>query len=57
MRHYERRQLKIRELVENGLIKLKLVKTENNPADIFTKALGRRLFEKHRKTVLNLPTA
>ena len=28
---------------------------EANPADLFTKILGRQVFEKHRKVVLNLP--
>ena len=28
---------------------------ESNPADLFTKILTRQPFEKHRKTVLNLP--
>ena len=54
VRHYERRALKIRELVENGLIKLKQVRTDENPSDIFTKALGKRLFEKYRKVLLNM---
>ena len=31
------------------------VGTEHNPADLFTKILSRQPFEKHRKTVLNLP--
>ena len=25
------------------------------PADLFTKILGRQVFEKHRKVILNLP--
>ena len=28
---------------------------ETNPADMFTKILSRQVFEKHRKTVMNLP--
>ena len=28
---------------------------ELNPADLFTKVLGRQVFERHRRTVLNLP--
>ena len=28
---------------------------DSNPADLFTKILSRQTFEKHRKTVLNLP--
>ena len=29
------------------------VSTELNPADLFTKILGRQVFEKHRAAVLN----
>ena len=54
VRHYERRHLKIRELVEQGLVKVDHVRTDDNVSDIFTKALSRRLFEKHRKTLLNM---
>ena len=55
VRHVERRQLKIRELVERALVTVKSIGTDENVADIFTKALGWRQFDKHRKTLLNLP--
>ena len=54
IRHFERRQLKIRELVERGLVAVANIGTEENVSDIFTKPLGRRRFEKLRKALLNL---
>ena len=54
VRHFERRQLKIRELVERGLINTLRVDTEDNVSDIFTKPLGYRRFEKLRKILLNM---
>ena len=56
VRHFERRQLKVRELVENGVVAIKSIGTDDNVSDIFTKSLGRRRFEKLRKKLLNLPT-
>ena len=35
------------ELVEQGMIKLNFVHTNNNTANIFTKNLGNKLFNKH----------
>ena len=56
VRHYERRVLKVRELLEDAIVAVKPVGTADNASDIFSKALGRRLFEKHRRTLLNIPT-
>ena len=53
-RHFTRRHLKIRELVEDAIVRLRKVHTDDNPSDIFTKALSRPVFEKHRKAVLNM---
>ena len=52
-KHIERRHLKIRELVEELAVKPYYVPTSLNPADILTKALGRRQFDKLRKMILN----
>ena len=38
-----------------GVVKVNHMPGEANPADLFTKVLGRQVFEKHRKVVLNLP--
>ena len=35
---------------------VKYIPTDENTADLFTKALKRQPFEKHRKFVLNLPS-
>ena len=52
-KHIERRHLKIRELVTDMQVKPTYVPTSDNSADILTKPLGRRVFEKHRNTILN----
>jgi len=52
-KHIERRHLKIRELVEQAEVQPEFVPTEENPADIFTKALARPRFEKLRRMILN----
>ena len=47
----------MRELRGAGVVTVKYVPTDENTADLFTKILSRQPFEKHRKTVLNLPGA
>ena len=37
----------MRELRGASIVKVSHVPTENNPADLFTKILGRSTFEKH----------
>ena len=44
----------MRELRGAGMVNVKHVGTDYNPADLFTKILGRVPFERHRRTVLNL---
>ena len=46
---------KMRELRGAGRVTVRHIPGETNPADLFTKVLSRQVFEKHRKTVLNLP--
>jgi hypothetical protein len=53
-KHIARRHLKIRELVEMLEVCPEYVPTDNNVADILTKPLGRRRFEKLRKILLNV---
>ena len=48
---------KMRELRGAGVVTVELVPTAINPADIFTKILSRQVFEKHRKTILNMSDA
>ena len=45
----------MRELRGAGIVRVRHIPGESNPADLFTKILSRQTFEKHRKTVLNLP--
>ena len=58
-KHIERRHLKIRELVESEAVEPQFVPTDANVADIFTKVLPGRRFEKLRRILLNheMPTA
>ena len=52
-RHVDRKVFKMRELRGAGVVNVKHIPTERNPADLFTKVLGRQVFERHRATVLN----
>ena len=52
-KHIERRHLKIRELVEEFKVRPEFVPTDENAADILTKPLGVRKFEKFRKVLMN----
>ena len=56
-RHIDRKLFKMRELRGAGIVSVKLIPTETNPADLFTKVLSRQLFERHRATTLNLAGA
>ena len=53
-RHVDRKMFKMRELRGANRVKVKHIPGETNPADLFTKILGKQVFEKHRKYVLNL---
>ena len=37
----------VRELIEDGIIEVKFVRSENNDRNIFTKKLGQELFKRH----------
>ena len=54
-RHVDRKMFKMRELRGAGRVTVRHIPGVSNPADLFTKILARQEFEKHRKTVLNLP--
>ena len=56
-RHVDRKMFKMRELRGAGTVTVNHVPTESNPADLFTKILGRQVFERHRATVLNTGAA
>ena len=53
-KHILRRDLYIRELCDAGIIEPKLIKTDKNPADIFTKHVDRVPFQKHCATIYNI---
>ena len=52
-RHIDRKLFKMREMRGAGKVNVKHVPTDKNPADMFTKVLGRQVFEKYRKWVMN----
>jgi len=54
-KHIDRKLYKMRELRGSGVVQVRHISGELNPADLFTKVLARDPFEKHRKFVLNLP--
>ena len=54
-RHVDRKLFKMRELRGAGVVRVRHIPGESNPADLFTKILARQPFEKHRKVVMNLP--
>ena len=54
-RHVDRKLFKMRGLRGAGVVRVRHIPGETNPADMFTKILTRQPFEKHRKFVMNLP--
>jgi histone deacetylase 1/2 len=52
-KHIELRFYYIRDKVKNGEIAIEKVGTDDNVADMFTKALGRIKFQKHRDSIMN----
>ena len=48
-RHIETRQWFLRELKEQGIVKVKWIKGDDNEADLFTKNLPKPVFDKHAK--------
>ena len=53
-KHMARRDLKVRELVDEGVIKPIHVNTKENLADLFTKPLERRIFQGLRNKLMNI---
>jgi hypothetical protein len=51
LRHVEVKQFFLRELKEQGLLKVNWLNSEDNTADIFTKNLGGPLFNKHASAI------
>ena len=50
---FQRRELKIRELVADKTIDVSFVASRDNVADIFTKPLDRKNFERLRNIMMN----
>jgi hypothetical protein len=56
-RHVERKEFKMRELRARRICVVKLVRTDDMVADILTKILDRKAFERHKRTLNNLAAA
>ena len=54
-KHIDRRHFYVRELVENGELVVPYVKTDDNIADFFTKALTAKRFFALRDKIMNVP--
>jgi hypothetical protein len=54
MKHVARRHFFIRELVEDGQIRVPFVRTDDNLADFFTKALPPKQFRAVRDVIMNV---
>ena len=54
-KHIDRRHFYVRELVENHTIRVPFVRTADNLADLFTKALVPRTFLALRNIIMNVP--
>jgi len=53
-KHMARRDLKVRELVECGVVKPAHINTKDNLADLFTKPLDRKTFQGLRNVLMNI---
>ena len=53
-KHIARRDLFIRELVENEIIKTHYIATTKNPSDMLTKPLNKAAFNVHRATMMGI---
>jgi hypothetical protein len=51
LHHVEVKQVFLRELKEQGLLKVKWLNSENNTSDIFTKNLGGRLLNQYASAI------
>ena len=52
-RHIDTRYHFVREYIDDGVLKVVFVKSEDNHADIMTKNLSIRLFDKHSNAIMN----
>ena len=53
-KHIDRRHFFVREKVEEGTLTVPLVRSADNLADLFTKALGAKLFFPIRDKIINV---
>jgi hypothetical protein len=54
MKHVDIRYHFVRDLIEEGIIEVAFVKSEENDSDVFTKNLGEELFKKHTKKFMTV---
>ncbi len=53
-KHIDIRHHHVREMIENGEIVIKHIKSKDQPADVLTKNLPMAAFEKHKRFIMNL---
>ena len=53
-RHIDRKLFKMRELRGKGVVTVRYVTTDENPADLFAKVLSRQPSEKHHRTLMHI---
>ena len=54
MKHVARRHFFVRELVQDGKLRVSFVRTDDNVADLFTKPLVTRKFQELRDLAMNI---
>ncbi len=52
MKHFEIKQLFVRELVQKGLVTLVAIGTRENPVDVLTKPVSREVLQRHAESAL-----
>ena len=57
MKHVDRRHFYVRELIENHVLRASFVRTDDNLAAFFTKALPARRFFELRNRIMNVRPA
>ena len=51
MKHKQLRELVLKQVVQQGLVEVRKIKTKNNPADMFTKAVNKKVMDNFWKTL------
>ena len=52
-KHIHKRYLFVKEYIENGIVDVEYIKSENNLADPLTKSINKDLFQKHMERIIS----